>query len=199
MENMDTVLDEKNMLILVGGVPGSGKTFIGQELSRQLGVFVDKDTVSQLFTERLLTLLGSHIDDRESEIYLSKVRDVEYQTMMDQAMDNLRLGMNVICSAPFIREFGDPAWLDSIEHEAALHDSKVVRIWIHADMPTTKERIIARAASRDRWKLENWDTYASNIHNSMQSECDFVIDNSKALEASLGRRIASIIQTINCY
>ena len=107
-------------LILIGGIPGSGKTYIGKELARRIGLFVDKDTMSRFFTERMLQLLGSHLDDRESEIYLANVRNLEYETMMKHALENLELGRSVICSAPFIREFGDSQWLDVISLEAEL-------------------------------------------------------------------------------
>ena len=89
-------------LILIGGMPGSGKTHIGKELARRIGLFVDKDTMSRFFTEEMLQLLGSHVDDRESETYLAHVRSVEYETMIKHALENIEIGHSVICSAPFI-------------------------------------------------------------------------------------------------
>ena len=180
-------------LILIGGVPGSGKTYIGKELARSIGLFIDKDTMSRFFTERMLQLLGSHVDDRESEIYLANVRSLEYETMIKHALENLELGRSVICSAPFIREFSDSQWLDDISLEAELIDAEVIKVWIHVDLPTARERIIARGASRDNWKLANWDTYASTVPQAVPSNINVIlIDNSRIPEMPLFEQIEAV-------
>lgn len=184
-------------LILIGGMPGSGKTYIGKELARGIDLFVDKDTISRYFTERMLQLLGSHVDDRESEIYLENVRNLEYETMMKHALENLELGRSVICSAPFIREFGDSQWLDDISLEAELFDAEVIKIWIHVDPPTARERIIARGASRDSWKLANWDTYISTMLQTVPSNINaIVIDNSRIPAKPLFEQIEAVMVQI---
>jgi len=48
-------------LVLIGGMPGSGKTYIGKELAKQAGLFVDKDNISRFFTEKILVDLGSNV------------------------------------------------------------------------------------------------------------------------------------------
>lgn len=183
-------------LILIGGVPGSGKTYIGKELAKHIGLFVDKDTISRFFVEPMLELLGSHADDRESDTYLSRVRSIEYETMMKHALENLELGHSVICSAPFIREFSDEQWLDDIQFEAELLDAAVVKVWIHVDPATARERIIARGASRDLWKLANWETYVSGIPQAAPSADVLVIDNSRAPTTPLFEQIESITDQI---
>lgn len=179
-------------LILIGGAPGSGKTYIGKELSRRVGLFVDKDTVSRFFAEPMLKLLGSHSDDRESETYLAHVRNIEYETMMKHALENLEGGHSVICSAPFIREFNDEQWLDDIQLEAELLDAEVVKVWIHVDPATARERIIARGAGRDLWKLANWDAYISGIPQSAPSPDMLVIDNSRVPATPLFEQIEAV-------
>ena len=79
--------------ILIGGLPGSGKTHIGKILANDINaVYLDKDTISRDFTEAMLVEIGCSSDDRESELYLAKVRDHEYSTMMKIGMENLELG-----------------------------------------------------------------------------------------------------------
>ena len=46
--------NSSKQLILVGGFPGSGKTYVGQLLASEIGSFIDKDTISGFFAERLL-------------------------------------------------------------------------------------------------------------------------------------------------
>jgi len=102
-------------LVLVCGAPGSGKTYIGSELSKQIqAVYIDKDTISDCFSGALLDLLGSHKDDRESDIYVNNVKSLEYETLMTLAMENLALKHSVICSAPFGSQLKDDRWLQDV-------------------------------------------------------------------------------------
>lgn len=185
-------------LVLIGGMPGSGKTYIGKEIAQRIGLFVDKDSISRFFTERMLELLGSHADDRESEVYLENVRDVEYLTMMKHALENIELGRSVICSAPFIREFDDFQWLDDITLEAELFDAEVITIWIHVDSPTARERIIARGASRDNWKLANWEAYIQTVPKTAPSNANaIVIDNSRTPQTPIFEQIEAVIAKVS--
>lgn len=185
-------------LILIGGMPGSGKTHIGKELARRTGLFVDKDTMSRFFTEEMLQLLGSHVDDRESETYLAHVRTLEYETMMKHALENIEIGHSVICSAPFISEFNDTDWLDEISLEAELFDAEIVTIWIHVDFPTARQRIISRGASRDSWKLANWEAYISKLPETAPSKASaIVIDNSRSPETPLHEQIETVVTQLS--
>jgi predicted kinase len=184
-------------LILIGGMPGSGKTHIGKELARRIGLFVDKDTMSRFFTEQMLQLLGSNVDDRESEIYLANIRELEYETMMKHALENIEIDHSVICSAPFIGEFSDSQWLDNVNLEAELLDAEVVALWIHVDFPTARQRIIARGASRDSWKLANWEVYISKLPQTAPSKANaIVIDNSRSPETPLFEQIEAVIARV---
>lgn len=185
-------------LILIGGMPGSGKTYIGKEIAQRIGFFVDKDSISRFFTEQMLELLGSHADDRESKIYLENVRNIEYRTMMKHALENIEIGRSVICSAPFIREFDDLQWLGDVRLEAELFDAEVITIWIHVDSPTARERIIARGASRDSWKLANWDAYIKTVPQTAPSNANTImIDNSRTPQTPIFEQIEAVIDKIS--
>lgn len=181
-------------LILIGGIPGSGKTYIGKEIARSIGVFVDKDTITRFFTERLLELLGAPADDRESDTYLKKVRDIEYQTMMKHALENIELGRSVICSAPFIREFADGRWLDEITLEAELLDARVITVWIHVDPATARERIAARGATRDTWKLANWDQFLKTLpQTTPPTPTSLILDNSGTPSTPIMKQVEALV------
>jgi predicted kinase len=181
-------------LILIGGVPGSGKTTIGKELSKVKAMFIDKDTISSLFTESFLVALGSYKDDRESDVYASKVRYLEYDTMMCLALENISLGHDVVCSAPFIAQFNDDEWIRKLELEVKTFGAKLVKVWVQADETTTRERIIARKASRDNAKLSDWDGYiASTAHRPPTNLSNLiVVENSATSLLALSDQVLSI-------
>ncbi|WP_252178424.1 AAA family ATPase [Endozoicomonas sp. 4G] len=184
-------------LILVGGVPGSGKSYIGKELSKGRCIFIDKDTISRFYTEKLLELLGSHKDDRESEIYLTNVRSIEYETLLKHAFENVRLGNNVVCSAPFISELNNKDWVNNLELETEIADAKLILVWIYADEKTARERIISRGASRDNGKLADWDSYINSINHTPPELDDLVIiDNTSFSEVTLIDQINNVINLI---
>jgi predicted kinase len=71
------------MLIIVGGLPGTGKTTVARELARQLGaMYVRIDSVEQAI--------------RDSETVSNPLNDAGYRVAYAVAEDNLRLGRTVI-------------------------------------------------------------------------------------------------------
>ncbi len=186
-------------MIVIGGVPGSGKSYIGKEIAKSIGfVFIDKDTVSRYFTETLLVQLGLNKHDRESEEYINLVRDIEYKTMMKIAIENLELGQGVICSAPFIKELLEQEWLEDLKFELDIIDATLNTVWIHVDSDTAKERIISRAAERDTWKLANWDQYLLNIPLDTPGGVENMIefDNSASPEIPIHVQVESLIRSL---
>jgi len=187
----------RSKIILIGGPPGSGKTHFGKELSREISsVYLDKDTVSRHFTERMLEILGSHRDDRESDIYRSEVRDLEYDVMLKSALENLGLGHDVVCTAPFLKEFGDEFWIEEMRVEAELADAQCLFIWIHTDERTTRQRLIYRGANRDNEKLSNWDSYVKGLGEMPPRGCDdlIAVDNTSSSSASLLEQVQGIVE-----
>jgi predicted kinase len=184
-------------LVLVGGFSGSGKTHLGKILSKDVGFFVDKDTLSKLFTEKILTILGESKNDRESETYLSNVRGIEYEVMMNHAFDNLLLKKSVVCSAPFIKEFNDPDWMRNLRNRVISLDTKLITIWVHSDTETTYKRIMSRKFSRDKWKLENWDTYTNNLPDISKLDKNIIVlDNSEEPEISILDQLNILVNKI---
>jgi predicted kinase len=183
-----------NKLILIAGVPGSGKTTIGKGLSKAKAMFIDKDTISSLFTESLLIALKQDKDDRESEVYSSKVRCLEYNTMMRLALENISLGHDVVCSAPFIAQFNDDEWIRNLELEVKAFGAKLVKVWVQIDENTARERIIERGASRDNGKLSDWDGYiASTAHRQPTNLSNLiVVDNSVTSLLAISDQVLSI-------
>lgn len=180
-------------LVLIGGLPGTGKTYIGREIAPKIGAFIDKDTVSGLASEYMLEKLGSHKNDRESDLYKNSIRSIEYQTMMDIAYENIEIGIDVVCAAPFAKEFRNKLWLDDLACRAKI-DTKIFKVWVTADESTMKRRIIERNARRDDWKLLNWSAYLGSVPHDHPSIKDvFVIDNSDLTSTPLSKQLAILL------
>lgn len=188
-----------NKLILIGGLPGSGKTYIGKIIAKELNAsYIDKDTVSRDFTETFLISLNCSPHDRESEVYLAKIRKLEYSTMMKLAMENIELGQDVICSAPFVSEFKSIDWIEERKFDIEMADAELFLIWIHVDESCANDRIISRGARRDDWKLSNWSKYIESVPH-IKPEFDFVhylIDNSLKPSVPLDKQIINIMKEL---
>lgn len=187
----------RNVWVLVGGVPGSGKTHVGGQIAKSIGVFLDKDTISRFFSEDLLALLGQSPNDRESEIYRTRVRPKEYDTMQKVARENLELGHSVICAAPYLQEFSDPQWRDDIEVNAELGGASLHYIWIESDEDTIRERLRKRGAARDTWKLTNWTAWWSQVPKAPPPVNGLhVIDNRVQAARSVQNQLKDILESL---
>lgn len=148
-------------LILVGGPAGSGKSRFSEDLAESLGaVFLDKDTISHAFSPKVLSILGQKGNDRESDVYHDQVKPFEYATLEAIAVDNISLRTtDVICTAPFMDQFLDDAWLDRLEEMIKPFDAILVLVWMNTDTDLAKTRLVSRNEARDNWKLANWDAH----------------------------------------
>lgn len=177
-------------LILVGGLPGSGKTFIGKALARRIGAaYLDKDVVANGFVAALLVALGSHPADRESPVYVEHVRPLEYQTLLALGLDSLTASTPVVCSAPFLAEFGSQPWLERVRADAQARGASLLPLWVRSDLETVRDRIVRRGEARDSAKLRRWDEYASTVSIDPPDPGIAVIDNSNPFDwkVQLGR------------
>lgn len=147
-------------LLITAGYAGSGKTTLAKKLARDLDfLLIDKDTVTRPFTDLILTKNGTGPHDRESEFYMSEIRDLEYRICYDICKENLRLNHSVILSAPSIKEVQDYNTFSDV-FEASFFETlgiKLKVIWMKHDIDLEKHRVIARGAVRDRNKIENWE------------------------------------------
>jgi len=154
-------------LFLIGGFAGSGKTHFGDILIRHLvqqkkpACLLDKDTIERPLLEVGLSVLSGNPNDRESELYLNTFRGPEYAGVFAGATNNLILGVNTVITAPFLMEFGDQKWIANVEQEMGMLDVTVVWIWLRCSEDLAIQRLKARAAARDVWKLNHWSDYLS--------------------------------------
>lgn len=151
----------KPKLIFVIGPAGSGKSTIGKILANQTGAaFLDGDSMLPI-TNTLLESTYHDPNDRESDYYLRNVRPVLYQSMFRIALENLEVGNNVIISSTMTQEIKDKLWLERFmkANERVMKNAAVFVVWLKSSHSADRERMIKRSATKDNWKLKNWDSY----------------------------------------
>ncbi|NUT91244.1 MAG: GntR family transcriptional regulator [Saccharothrix sp.] len=167
-------------VLLIGGFAGSGKTELGRILARQTGwPMLDKDTLTRPVVEAALEILGLSPNDRESEEYVTRIRPREYEALANAVSENVQCGTSVIATAPFIREFGDLAWIKRMEAACADMNAKLFIVWVACDAGTMHTYIRHRGAARDAYKLDNWESYIDSINVDFKPPVPhFTVDNS---------------------
>ena len=148
-------------LRIVIGPAGSGKSTIAQRLARQHGAaYLDKDAMSARFVEAALLSAGYDPGDREGNaFYLERILPLEYDSLLDVAGANLRIGRAVVIDAPFGKYLSDPTFitLAGERFDWPQVDIEVVRVRVSP--ATLQNRLRTRGLDRDHFKLAHWDEY----------------------------------------
>ena len=140
-------------LILVTSPPACGKTFISRQLAGALKhvVYLDKDTLIPL--SKQIFAVAHQPYDRSSIFFEKYIRDLEYQVILDLAMEALLYDDIVLINAPFTQEIRDDAYIAALRKELAKKEAELVVIWVDTD-----------PEDRDIWKLNHWDEYILGVN-----------------------------------
>jgi predicted kinase len=150
-------------LITVIGTAGSGKSTVAQHLAVQHGAaYLDKDAMSARFVEAALVAAGYDPGDRESNpFYRTHILPLEYDSLLDVAGDNLRIGRSVVLDAPFSPYLSDPEFISASARRFNWPPVDVEVIRVRVSPAILQHRLRERGLERDRWKLTHWDEYWS--------------------------------------
>jgi len=188
-------------MIVVAGVAGSGKSYVGKEISRRLEncIYIDKDTQTRYIVDELLKCLGHSETDRESKDYIEKIRPLEYKCLIKEGLENIELDKNCVLSAPFIKEINDESYFQDLNDELEFEDATLKLIWVYTDENSARKRIIDRNAVRDQNKINNWDQYVQNVKHEKPSHLTidyFIIDNRLESEEAIIPQLEKAIEFI---
>lgn len=149
------------ILRIVIGTAGSGKSTIAQRLARRHGaVYLDKDAMSARFVEAALVSAGYDPGDREANpFYRDNILPLEYDSLLDVAGANLRLGCSVVVDAPFSPYLSDPAFITTAAERFDWPPIDVEVVRVHVSPRTLQDRLRKRGLERDQVKLAHWDGY----------------------------------------
>jgi predicted kinase len=148
-------------LRIVIGTAGSGKSTIAQQLARDYGAaYLDKDAMSARFVEAALLAAGYDPGDRESNLfYRERLLPLEYDSLLDVAGANLRLGRPVVIDAPFSPYLSDPTFITSAAERFGWPLVNVEVVRVRVSEASLQRRLRERGLERDRVKLAHWDKY----------------------------------------
>ncbi len=148
-------------LRIVIGTAGSGKSTIAQRLARQHGAaYLDKDAMSARFVEAALVSAGYDPGDREANpFYRDNILPLEYDSLLDVAGANLRLGCSVVVDAPFSPYLSDPTFITAAAERFDWPPIDVEVVCVRVSPTTLQDRLRERGLERDRFKLAHWDEY----------------------------------------
>jgi tRNA uridine 5-carbamoylmethylation protein Kti12 len=152
-------------LILVSAPPASGKTYVSMKLAENLHhvVYLDKDTLVPL--SNVAFTVANEPNDREGPFFEKYLRDVEYQVVLNLALDALKYDDIVLINAPFSKEIHDPDYIAALRKELMEeYGAHLAIIWVVCSIETVHQRMIERNSPRDIYKLLDWDKYVKSQH-----------------------------------
>ena len=157
---------QKKKLILVAAPPACGKSYVSERIAEVCGhiVYLDKDDLCDLVG--CAFDMGGKEHNMDSKFYSENIRPFEYSTIIRIALSALRYEDTVLINAPFGNEVRDSEYMAELKHAINKMGGELALIWVVTPLEICYERMKQRNATRDVWKLKNWNTYVKSIDYS---------------------------------
>lgn len=142
------------MLVAIGGIPGSGKSTLGQALAGRLGAaLLDLDTLTNPLLALLAATTGAG-DDLDHPSLRGAVRDARYRCLADTAAQVASAGCSAIAVAPFTAELAEPIAWHQFPGRGLDQTASKVLICVHVDPAVARQRRGDRGLPRDQSLLQ---------------------------------------------
>jgi len=149
------------MLIIFGGLPGTGKTAIAQQLARELGaVYLRIDSMEQAI--------------RDTGVVSQFLDDAGYRVGYAVAEDNLRLGKTVVADSVNPLQLTRGAWISVADRARA----KAIEVEVTcSDSAQHRNRVETRSADIKGLRLPTWQEVVSREYEPWERD-HIVIDTA---------------------
>lgn len=155
-------------VVLVAGAPGSGKSTLGLEISRELGLpLIDIDTITNPVLDALIDpVLGG--DHWNSDLHRSVVRPARYAALNNAARDQVSAGVGAVLVAPFTLELaGGIEWQQLLD---AVQPVQPDVFWLSTSAEVLAARRALRTERRDAHITEPPSDIAPTVpHRSLEA------------------------------
>jgi predicted kinase len=169
------------MLVVVGGLPGTGKTTIAREVALRTGaIFLRIDTIEQAL--------------RSSAFMTADVGPLGYEIAWALAAENLRIGRTVIADSVNPIALTRSAWRSVADRTATpILDVEIVC----SDLQEHRRRIDSRITDIPGLVLPDWLSVQSRDYEP-RSDARMVIDTFSTGVQDAASKIVSCIALITC-
>lgn len=160
------------MVRVHAGLPAAGKTTAARaEVTERGGLLIDKDRANPLESAMARAASGDP-DDRDSASYCEQVYPVTLSLVGELACGVLRVGSTAVVDIPLLAEAGQAAAAGERLGERlgllwGLDPDLITVVWHEVEPDLQHERMVERAAGRDREKLADWAAYQRQLAQQM--------------------------------
>jgi|GEM_PF-311181 len=169
------------MLIIFGGLPGTGKTAIAQQLARELGaVYLRIDSMEQAI--------------RDFGVVSNSLNDAGYRVGYVVAEDNLRLGRTVVADSVNPLRLTRDAWISVADRT----QTRAIEVEVTCSDPVQhRHRVETRIADICGLRLPTWQEVVSREYQPWDREHTVIDTTSQSVAENVregtSRRIAGTI------
>ena len=165
--------------VLIGGPPATGKSTLAAALAPEMGAaLLDLDVATGPLTRVVSRLVG--VRDLADPVLAGLTRDARYDTLLELAGQNLRLGLPVVLVAPFSRERAEPAaWATAARRLA----TDPTMVWLHLPPAELIHRLTQRGLARDENKIRDPASYLTGLDLEPPAIPHLALDASQPTDA----------------